>query len=84
MALVLTSSNLEPFPARDISVSIDRPSGLLTSSYKLVAAKNFENVRSASLFGVRQRVKNQQILNSAAVETILKLSVFAVVLSAIL
>lgn len=84
MSLVITPANFESFPAREENIKIERPEGLLTSNYKSVAASNFKNFRSQSIFGIRQGIKSRQIRYTSSIDTILKLSVFAVVLTAIL
>lgn len=84
MALVITPSKLKQFPEREVAVKIERPEGLLTSNYKSVAACNFKNFNSNSIFGIRQSIKSRQLQYTSSIDTILKLSVFAIVLSAIL
>ncbi|WP_178990167.1 hypothetical protein [Winogradskyella schleiferi] len=81
MELVLNTS-LESLP-EPIEVSHFTTDGLLNSNYKSVVRKNFSQPSSASVFGIRQRLKASQLnmVNHTAV--ILKLSVFAIALIAL-
>ena len=81
MELVLKVEDLEPEP-RVIEKFI-KPEGLLNSNYKNLAKKNLNNTTSQSLFGMRQRLKRCQYQFTSSIETILKVSAFAVVFIAI-
>jgi len=61
-----------------------RPEGILNSNYKNIAKSNFNNVQSNSIFGIRQAIKSRQYQFTPSVDTILKLSVFAIVFGLIL
>jgi len=61
-----------------------RPDGLLNSNYKAIARQNLRNRSTKSIFGIRQAIKSRQYQFTSSIATILKLSVFAIVLSAIL
>jgi len=61
-----------------------RPEGLVNSNYKAIAKHNLRNRSSKSIFGVRQALKSRQYQFTSSIDTILKLSVFAIVLSVIL
>jgi hypothetical protein len=52
--------------------------GMLTSSYKEEIKEHFSNLRSQSLFRLKQTVKTNQSRFMPAVGTILKVSVFAI------
>lgn len=78
-ALVL-SKDPEPFPIREEAQLISTYEGILNSNFKKVATKNFFHSNPHSIFGIKQRVKSAQYQITSHVDTILKLSVFAVVL----
>ena len=52
--------------------------GMLNSSYKEEIKEHFSNLRSQSLFSLKQTVKTNQSRFMPAVGTILKVSVFAI------
>ncbi|MBC8753444.1 hypothetical protein H2O64_02095 [Kordia sp. YSTF-M3] len=52
--------------------------GMLTSSYKEEIKENFRNLKSQSLFSLKQTVKTNQYRFMPAVGTILKVSVFVI------
>lgn len=84
MELVLTSQKLEPSPEPRLKVKFVRPEGLLNSNYKSIVKCNLHNTNSSSIFGIKQRIKGRQYQFTSSIETLLKLSVFAIVLGFIL
>lgn len=75
-------SSTEPEPESN-SLPL-RPSGILNSNYKFIVRQNFKQANSKSIFAIRQRIKSRQIQFTPSIDTILKLSVFAVALSLVL
>ncbi|MFD2917410.1 hypothetical protein [Psychroserpens luteus] len=84
MELVLTSQKLEPSPKPRIEIEFVRPEGLLNSNYKSIVKCNLHHTNSSSIFGIKQRIKGRQYQFTSSIETLLKLSVFAIVLGFIL
>ena len=84
MELVLTSQKLEPSPKPRLKTEFVRPEGLLNSNYKSVVNCNFRNTNSTSIFGIKQRVKSRQYQITSSIDTLLKLSVFVIVLAFII
>lgn len=84
MELVLTSQKLEPSPKPRLVTKFVRPVGLLNSNYKSIVNCNLHNTNSTSIFGIKQRLKGRQYQLTSSIETLLKVSVFAVVLAFIL
>jgi len=82
MKLVFTSQELEPFP-KHYEGPVNKPLGFLTSEYKQIVKRNFNNINSPSLFGVRQRIKRLQYRTNSGIETILKVSLFLIVFLAV-
>jgi len=62
----------------------ERPEGILNSNYKALVRNNFKHMKSNSIFGVRQAIKSRQYVSNSSIDIILKLSVFAIVLSIVL
>ena len=81
MELVFTVQDLEPEPK--VLKEQVKPEGLLNSNYKNIVNKNFKNTTSQSLFGMRQRLKRCQYQFTSSIETVLKVSTFAVIFIAI-
>ena len=52
--------------------------GMLTSSYKEEIKENFRNLKSNSLFSLKQLVKTNQHRFTSVIGTILKVSVFVI------
>lgn len=52
--------------------------GLLNSNYQAIVKENFRNVKSNSVFSLKQRLKSEQFQNCCTVGTGLKLLVFFV------
>ncbi len=52
--------------------------GMLTSSYKEEIKEHFRNLRSQSIFSLKQTVKTNQYRFMPAIGTVLKLSVFVI------
>jgi hypothetical protein len=81
---LLITQELEPFPIRRLKSKSERPVGLLNSNYKNVVNCNFNNPNPTSIFSVKQRVKSRQYQLTSSIETLLKVSVFLIVLTVIL
>ena len=81
MELVL-NQELDTVP-EPVEVAHFTTNGLLNSNYKNLVRQNFSTQTPKSLFGIRQRLKSAQvnIINHTA--TILRVTVFAIVLIAI-
>ncbi|WP_040281366.1 hypothetical protein [Psychroserpens damuponensis] len=84
MELVLASQKLEPSPKPRLETTFVRPQGLLNSNYKSIVNCNLQHTNSKSIFGIKQRLKGRQYQFTSSIETLLKLSVFAIVLGFIL
>lgn len=80
MELVLTHQDLEPLPRQKKEPFIFTNEGLLTSTYKEETRNNFFHSNPKSIFGTKQRIKSFQYQFTSHIETILKLSVFAIAL----
>ena len=83
MELTITQ-DLKPLPIRNLKSKIELPVGLLNSNYKKVAKCNLNNHNSTLIFGIKQHVKSRQYQFTSGIETLLKVSVFLIVLTAIL
>lgn len=83
MELIITQE-LEPFPNRSLNTTFERPECLLNSNYKNVVNCNLKDLNSTSIFSIKQRIKSRQYQFTSSIETLLKVSVFASILTAIL
>ena len=81
MKIVVLDQDTEPLPSQNNETINDSYEGFLNSSYKNVAKQNFFNSNPRSVFGIKQRLKSKRYSFSCNAETILKLSVFALVLA---
>lgn len=77
MELVLTSNNFERL-SKQKEYFINKPSGFLTSEYKNVVKTSYNTKKTASIFGIKQRIKSRSYATSRVAETSLKLSFFLV------
>ncbi|MFT5848951.1 hypothetical protein [Psychroserpens sp.] len=84
MELVLTSQKLEPSPTPRLETEFVRPEGLLNSNYKSAVNYNLHHTNSSSIFGIKQRIKGTRYHLTSSIDTVLKLSVFTIVLAFIL
>lgn len=84
MELVLTSQELESESKHKTKTEFVRPEGLLNSNYKTVVKCNLHEPNVNSLFGIKQRVKSRRYQFTSSIDTILKVSVFVIVLAFIL
>lgn len=84
MELVLHNLDLDPLPEPKAVLEITSNKGLLNSNYKQVVNCNFEGKNSQSIFGIRQRIKNNRSRFTPSIDVILKLSVFAIALAVII
>lgn len=78
------TQELEPFPTRSLNTAFKRPEGLLNSNYKNVVNCNLKDLNSTSIFSIKQRIKSRQYQLTSSIETLLKVSVFVIVLAVIL
>lgn len=54
--------------------------GLLNSNYKSIVKYNFKNLKNNSIFGLKQRLKSEQLQTCCSVATSIKLLVFFTVI----
>jgi hypothetical protein len=80
MELVLTHQDIEPLPKQIKEPFIFKNEGLLSSTYKQETCNNFFHSNPKSIFGIKQSVKSNRYQLTSHIDTILKLSVFAIVL----
>jgi hypothetical protein len=82
MELVLThqsqNTRVKPLPKQKRELFVFKNEGLLTSSYKAEIQDNFFHSNPTSVFGIKQHIKSEQYQRTLSIETILKLSVFAI------
>ena len=81
MELVL-NQELEIVP-EPIEVSHFTTQGLLNSNYKSLVKDNFSQETSKSIFGIRQRLRSSQLNMVNHTATVLKVSIFTLILLAI-
>ena len=81
MELVLTQSAFEPLPRRKREIFEFKNEGLLTSTYKEKTRNNFFYSNPDSIYGTKQRIKSWQYGITSNIDTILKLSVFVILLA---
>ena len=84
MRTLVLQKEIEPLPIKNESELISSYEGILTSNYKEIAKKNFFVSNNNSIHGNKQRVKSRLYTYSLPVDAILKLSVFAIILTAII
>ena len=80
MELTITQE-LEPLPIRSLEPEFKTPIGLLNSNYQKVVKCNLRNFNSTSIFGIKRRVKSRRYQFTSNIETLLKVSVFLIVLA---
>lgn len=78
---LLITQELEPLPIRSLKTEFEKPEGLLNSNYKQVVKCNLNNYNPKSISGIKQRLKSRQYQYTSSVETLLKVSVFVIVLA---
>lgn len=82
MELSITQE-LEPLPIRNLESEFESPLGLLNSNYKKVVKCTLNNHNSTSIFGIKQRSKSRRYQFTSSIETLLKVSVFVILLAVI-
>jgi hypothetical protein len=82
MNIVLTQ-NFESLPEPIGLSEITKPEGILNSNYQQIVRSNYNTTATHSLFGIRRRIKRRRYQMTPSIDTILKLSVFVIVLVAI-
>lgn len=80
MELVLTAQEIEPSPIQEKELFNLENNGLLNTSYKRISRNNFKNFNSRSVFGKRQIIKHRQFQLTSNIETVLKVSLFAIIM----
>ena len=78
---LLITQELEPLPIRSLKTEFEKPEGLLNSNYKQVVKCNLNNHNPKSISSIKQRLKSRQYQYTSSVETLLKVSVFVIVLA---
>lgn len=81
MQTLILEQEIEPLPKRKNKPFNFKNAGLLISSYKQETSKNFFQSSPKSIFGIKQLIKSRQYRFNSSIDTILKLSVFAIVLA---
>lgn len=77
---LVVNQDLEPEP---LVLRCNTKEGLMSSTYKAVANRNFQSATQPSLFGMRQGLKAIQYNTVNHVAVVLKLTVFMMVLVAL-
>jgi hypothetical protein len=80
MELVLTSLDIDPLPKPRKEAYDSLPEGILNSNYQSIVRNNFKNLNSHSVFSVKQRIKSNRFHSVNIIETIVKVSVFILLL----
>jgi len=62
---------------------ITKPKGILNSNYQQIVRSNYNTTATHSLFGIRRLIKRRRYQMTPSIDTILKLSVFVIVLVAV-
>jgi len=84
MQAIILRQDINLVPVKRKRPLINTYQGLLNSDFKQIAKENFFHSKPQSLHGIRQKIKSRQYQAVTHAETILKLSVFAIVLTAII
>jgi len=79
MELALTIEDLESLPKQQEDFIV-KPLGFLNSKYKNIVNESLNNASSNSIYGIRQCIKSSQYQFTSAIETVLKVSVFTVLI----
>lgn len=83
MKTLVLQKEIEPLPIAESSEFISNYEGILTSEYKDVAKHNYFSSKPNTIFGVKQQIKSRLYNSSLNIGALLKLSVFVIVLTAI-
>ncbi len=81
MEALILQKEIEPLPKQKIETLIFKNAGLLSSNYIQETFTDFFHSSPKSLFGIKQHKKNKQYQFTFGIDTILKLFVFAIILS---
>ncbi|MBT8256943.1 MAG: hypothetical protein KJO49_00615 [Bacteroidia bacterium] len=84
MRSIVLRKEIDPLPIQQNIPVIETYEGILNSEFKKVAKTNFFNSKPKSIFATRQRLKSYQHHFTTNAETLVKLSVFAIVLAVVL
>lgn len=76
------NQELEAVP-EPIAVTCSAAKGLLNSNYKSIAKHNYSMPNTATVFGIRQRIKSSHFNRINYTPAVLKVSVFVMALIAI-
>jgi hypothetical protein len=80
MELVLTAQEIEPAPIKETELINLENNGILNTNFKRISRNNFKNFNPGSVFGKRQLVKHRQFQLTSNIETVLKVSLFAIIM----
>lgn len=81
MGAPVIQPEMEPLPERIFEPIIFKNEGLLCSTYKIETSHNFFHSSPRSIYGIKQRLHHGRFQFTSSIETVLKLSVFAIVLA---
>ncbi|WP_223032854.1 hypothetical protein [Hanstruepera marina] len=76
MNTITTHQESEAFLLCKTKTILNKPSGILISNYKMVAARNYDNLDSNSIFGKKQLAKGYLFNTNSGVEFAIRVSVF--------
>jgi hypothetical protein len=80
MELLLTSKASNSLTHYENDIVITDPKGLLNSNYQNVVESTLRINSSTSIFGIRQQMKVKRFQMVSNAETLLKLSIFTIVI----
>lgn len=81
MGAPVIQPEIEPLPERKFEPIVFKNEGLLSSTYKIETGHNFFHSSPRSIYGIKQRLNHGRFQFTSSIETVLKLSVFAIVLA---
>lgn len=84
MKSIVLEKVINPLPVTQEEPLIETYEGILNSDFKKIAKNNFFNSKPTSIFATRQRLKSYQYQYTSDAETIVKLSLIAIVLAVVL
>ena len=84
MQAITLQQDIRQLPIKRNKPIIKNYEGILNSEFKQIAKENFFHSSPRSLHNIRQQIKRRQYQTVIHADTILKLSVFAIVITLIL
>ncbi len=84
MKTLVLRKEIEPLPKQLNESFVTEYEGFLNSNYKRIAKANFFHSKPGSIFNTRQRLKSNLYTYSSSIDAILKLTIFGIVLTAII